>query len=219
MVQRLDPFDNYRTEHKALRIKHIRSALAILSNATYPNVTNLATDVAKIVTEFEQRDFESLPENTKAKAFKPVSHVTLLRNTDYRLYLDQSGMIEESADEIPAPTASDFEALKIRNASLHGQIDQLKLTIRNIDSGVLPNSPEETDKLRSEVEGLRDSLQMVCKMLDNVLGECSKMLITVPPGQETEQQSSPGLWGLFDLLATYDELLKFDALRRQLRIT
>ena len=216
MVQRLDPFDNYRAEHKALRIRHIRSALDILSKATYPNITNLAIDVAKIVKEFEYRDFELLPEKTKVKGFKPVSHVTLLRNSDYRLYLDRSGKIEESAEETPVVTTSDFEALKIRNASLNGQIDQLKLTIRNIDSGVLPNSPEETDKLRSENESLRDALTMVCRVLDNVLGECSQVLITVPPGQETEQQPSPGLWGLFDIIATYDELLKLDTLRRQL---
>jgi hypothetical protein len=217
LVQRLDPFDNYRTEHKALRIRYIRSALAILSNATYPNITNLAIDVAKIVKEYEFRDFESLPEKTKVKGFKAVSHVTLLRNSDYRLCLHQSGKIEVAAEDIPVATASDFEALKIRNASLHGQIDQLKLTIRNIDSGILPNSPEETDKLRSEVEGLRDGLQMVCKILDNILGECSEVLITVTPGQETDQQPSPGLWGLFDILATYDELLKLDGFRRQLR--
>lgn len=216
MVQRLDPFDNYREGHKALRIKHIRSALALLSNATYPNITNLAIDVAKIVKEFEYRDFESLPEKTKAKGFKPVSHVTLLRNTDYRQYLHQSGKIEESAEQTPVVTTSDFEALKIRNASLNARIDDLLLKIRKIDSGVLPNSPEETDKLRSETESLRDALTMVCRVLDNVLGECSQVLITVPPGQETDQQPSPGLWGLFDIIATYDELLKLDTLRRQL---
>ena len=169
MVQRLDPFDNYRAEHKALRIRHIRSALDILSKATYPNITNLAIDVAKIVKEFEYRDFESLPEKTKVKGFKPVSHVTLLRNSDYRLYLDRSGKIDESAEETPV-----------------------------------------------ETESLRDALTMVCRVLDNVLGECSQVLITVPPGQETEQQPSPGLWGLFDIIATYDELLKLDTLRRQL---
>lgn len=217
MAEKHDNFYTYRAGQKASRIRHIASALAMLSKAMYPNVTNLAIDVAKIVTEYEFREFESLPEKFKAKGFKPVSHVTLLRNSDYRSCLERSGKIEGSAEEATLLTATDFEALKIRNASLHGQIDQLKLTIRNIDSGVLPNSPEETERLRKTCDGLRNDLMMVTTILDNVLAECRQVLIMVSPGQENELQPTPGLWGLINCLATYDQLLQIDLLRRQLR--
>lgn len=49
------PFCEYRDSNRNARIAHIIHALKTLTNADYKNITRLAKDVAKIVTEFEAK--------------------------------------------------------------------------------------------------------------------------------------------------------------------
>lgn len=219
MAEQFDPFGSYRNDRKAARIKHIQSALAILSNATYANVTNLAIDAAKIISEFEYREFLLMPAAVQAKGFKPVSHVTLLRNADYRPILDQMVKDEEAAEVVTIVSNSDFEALKIRNASLNGQIEQLKLTIRNFDAGIVPTTSEEADVLREEIDKLRESLVLMFSIYDGMQSEGKGIYLTVLPGDEGEDgfYNAPGLWGVMNQIATHEQMVKVNKLREELK--
>ena len=216
MTKKFDPFAQHRSNTKALRIKHIKKALSTLSNGSYTKVTNLAIDVAKIVAEFEYREFLLLPEATQAEGFKPISFVTLLRNQEYRPLLDSVVVNKKSADSVISVSFSEFEALKVRNAGLNGQIEQLKLTIRNLDAGILPSSSEEVDSMRVEAERLRGSLRLLFSIVDGMQSEGQGIYSTILPGDEDDIYNSPGFWGPMHQIATYDEMAKLNKLRHEL---
>lgn len=211
---RKDTFLEYREKHKAARASHIHSALKVLSNANYENVTGLAKGVAKIVTEMELRNHLSLPEHERITDLKPVSHVTLLRNPDYRKILEDSFSPEVSVDAPVSISLSDYEALKIRNAGLAGQIVQLKHTIRNLDAGEVLVS-DDSEKLKAEINILNDELKFLISFIDNMQSEASDVFLTVRPGEESSEFSAAGYYGVMNMVATYDELLRLEKLRQK----
>lgn len=219
MDLQFDPFGSYRIDQKASRIKHIQNALAKLSNGTYANVTKLATDVAKIVAEFEYREFLSMPAAVRAKGFKPISHVTILRNADYRKILDQVVLHEELDKVVTSVNQTDFEALKVRNASLNGHIEQLKLTIRNFDAGIIPTTSNEADLLRGEIDRLRESLMLMFSIYDGMQTEGIGIYCTILPGDEEKDgfYNAPGFWGAMNQIATHEEMVKVNKLRDELK--
>lgn len=219
MTEQFDPFGSYRSDSKASRIKHIQRALNILSKATYANVTSLAIDVANLVAEFEYREFLLMPEDVQAKGFKRISHVTLLRNADYRPILDRMTKDEEAAQVVSSVSLADFEALKTRNASLNGHIEQLKLRIRNLDAGVVPTTSEEADVLREEINNLRESLMLMFSIYDGMQSEGVGVYRTVLPGDEDKDgfYNAPGFWGAMNQIATHEEMLRVNKLREELK--
>jgi len=217
LASRVDTFEEHRDEARAARIARIQSALDVLSSANYENVTNLAKAVAKIVAEIELRNYLGLPSEMQAKAFKPISHITLLRNDKYRQILEQHlGQNVESCVPVSI-SSSDFEALKIRNASLAGHIEQLKLTIRNLDSGDFVSSLDGEQLLKDNA-CLSEDLKFVIGMLDDVLSGAGGMFVTKMPGEEDKDFTVAGLHGPMDLIATYDDLLRLESLRQKLDI-
>ncbi|WOB57093.1 MULTISPECIES: hypothetical protein [Pseudomonas] len=213
-MQRIDTFGEYRSKHKAARISHIHSALKILSDATYENVTGLAKGVAKIVTEIELRNHLSLPEDERLIDLKPVSHVTLLRNPDYRQILEQNYSRRVCVDAPVAISFSDYQALKIRNAGLAGQIAQLKLTIRNLDAGDVLESGD-SEELKNQISLLGDDLKFLISFIDNMQSEASDIFLTVRPGEESTEFNAAGYYGVMSMVATYDELLRLEKLRQK----
>lgn len=216
-MRRSDTFEGYRGKRKAARVSHIQSALKILSNANYENVTSLAKDVAKIITEMELRNNLSLPEGQRLIDVKPVSHVTLLRNQDYREILDESFSPEDSVDAPVAISFSDNEALKIRNAGLLGQIAQLKLTIRNLDAGDVLVSGD-SEGLKKQVGLLGEDLRFLISFIDNMQSEASDIFLTVRPGEENSEYGAAGYYGVMSMVATYDELIRLEKLRQSLGV-
>jgi len=216
LAPRVDPFEAHREDARAARITRIQNALDVLSSATFENVTNLAVGVAKIVAEIELRVYLTLPTDKQVKKFKPISHVTLLRNDKYRGLLEQHLSLSIESSVPVSVSSSDFEALKIRNASLAGHIEQLKLTIRNLDSGIDPALSMDGEKLRQDNDYLAEELKFVIRMLDDVLSGAGGMFITKMPGEEDRDFKVAGLHGPMDLVATYDDLLRLEALRKKL---
>lgn len=216
-MQRIDTFEGYRGKHKAARVSQIQSALKILSNGNYKNVTSLAKDVAKIVTEMELRSNLSLPEGQRLVDVKPVSHVTLLRNQDYREILEESFSPDDGIDAPVAISFSDYEALKIRNAGLEGQIAQLKLTIRNLDAGDVLVSGD-SEELKKQVGLLGEDLRFLISFIDNMQSEASDIFLTIRPGEENSEYGAAGYYGVMSMVASYDELIRLEKLRQSLGV-
>ncbi|QWA30511.1 hypothetical protein [Pseudomonas sp. RC3H12] len=213
-MQRKDTFQEHRDSHKAARIAHIHSALKVLSRANYKNITSLARGVAKIVTEYELSRNLSLPEHNRESNLKPVSHVTLLRNSDYRKILEKTIESEEVAALPTSISASDYEALKIRNAGLEGQVAQLKHTIINLDSGGLLVSGD-SEQLKEEIVKLSGDIKFLIAFIDGMQSEAMDVFVIVKPGEESLEYSEPGYHGVMNMVATYDELIRLEMLRRK----
>lgn len=216
-MRRNETFEGHREKRKAARISNIQSALKILSNANYENVTSLAKDVAKIVSEIELRNHLSLPERQRPIDLKPVSHITLLRNEDYREILDRNFTPEDGVDAPVAISSTDYEALKIRNAGLEGQIAQLKLTIRNLDAGDVLVSGD-SEELRKKISLLGEDLRFLISFIDNMQSEASDIFLTVRPGEENTEYGAAGYYGVMSMVATYDELIRLEKLRQSLGV-
>lgn len=213
-MRRSDTFLEYREKHKAARVSRIHSALKVLSNANYDNVTSLAKGVARIVSEIELRNHLSLPAQARSADFKPLSHITLLRNPDYRKILDDIFSSDFTVVTPVSINVSDFEALKIRNAGLIGQINQLKYTIRKLDAGDVLESGD-SEELKKEVGALSDDLKFLISFIDNMQSEASDIFLTVRPGEENVEFSAAGYHGVRSMVATYDELLRLERLRQK----
>jgi len=214
VIRRSDTFQVYREKHKAARVSSIHSALKALSNANYDNVTSLAKGVAKVLSEIDQRNYLSLPEQARPADLKPVSHITLLRNPDYRKILDESFSSDYTVDAPVSINVSDFEALRIRNAGLIGQITQLKSTIRKLDAGDVLESGD-SEGLKKEIRNLSDDLKFLICFIDNMQSEASDIFLTIRPGEENVEFSAAGYHGVRSMVATYDELLRLERLRQK----
>ena len=213
MARRTDTFDEYREKQKLARISNINSALKIISNSSYSNITRLAKDVSKVVTEIELKNYQALPLAEKPKEIKPVSHVTLLRNAEYRALLEHSINISQKGSVAVTFSASDVEALRIRNASLEAQVSLLKQTIVNFDAGDLPVGLDGNAKLEEKVKYLTGNVKFLLKFIDDMNSEARGVFVTVLAGEEDPMHSEPGFHGPMNLIATLEELKDLERLR------
>lgn len=211
-----DTFDEYRENHRQQRIEFIRKALIVLSNAKYSNVTRLAKDVAKLVTEFELKAFFAQAESEREELCKPVSHVTLLRNTSYRKLLEDFLGTEAAVEAISGSVITDIEALRIRNASLESQNLLLKEKIRSIDLVALPARGKIDQVEEDESETLRHALLTFLKMIDGMVEQAADIYKTVLEGEESDSFPEPGFYGPWAKISTLDELRELDRIRKRL---
>jgi len=213
-MQRKDTFQEHRDSHRAARIAHINSALKVLSRANYKNITSLARGVAEIVTEYELNQNLSLPEHDRDSDLKPVSHVTLLRNSDYRKILEKTLESEEVSALPTSISSSDYEALKIQNGRIEGQIAQLKHTIINLDSGGLMVSGD-SEQFKEEIVKLNDDIRFLMAFIDGMQSEAMDVFVIIKPGEENFEYSEAGYHGVMNMVATYDDLIRLEVLRRK----
>ncbi|MGJ7547661.1 hypothetical protein [Pseudomonas alloputida] len=211
-----DTFDEYRENHRQQRIEFITKALLVLSNAKYSNITRLAKDVAKLVTEFELKAFFMQADAEREEVCKPVSHVTLLRNLNYRKILEDFMGSEVKSEAVSGGVITDIEALKIRNASLESQNSLLKEKIRSIDLGAFSSQSIRDQSAEDEVEWLKHALNTLIKIIDGMVGQASDIYRTVLEGEESERYPEPGFYGPWEKISTLDELRELDRVRKRL---
>ncbi len=82
MIRRTEIFEDHKKIVQEKRLGHLKSALIIIGKGSYNNITNLAQEAAKLITELEVKDSK---EDGK---LNPCSDTTLIRNQDYRLLLE-----------------------------------------------------------------------------------------------------------------------------------
>jgi hypothetical protein len=214
-----DTFDAYRQTQKNLRIDFIAKALKILSNANYSNVTRLAKDVAKLVAEFEIKHYLSLAAGERAEEIKPISHVTLLRNQDYRKMLEAALNSDvENASNVSVIT--DLEASRIRISSLETQNFLLKEKIRNMDLVSSPGSG--VSKIGGglatfdEAEYFAD-LDLMLTLVDGMQEQAFGAFKTVLEGSESEGFPTAGFYGPHGLIVKISGLRQLSRVREKLK--
>lgn len=214
---RKDTFDEYRENQKQQRIGFISKALVVLSNAKYVNITRLAKDVAKLVTEFEAKVYMAKAVSERDETLKPISHVTLLRNVAYRKILEDFMGVEDRPEPSINGLLTDFEALKIRNASLETQNFLLKEKIRSIDltggHTVIPLGGASVE----EVSNALKIIQVLIDIYDRIDIELGGGLEIIKDGAKTDRKDGPGLYGPLRRIASMDELELMDRARRMLK--
>ena len=155
-----------------------------------------------------------MPEHDRDSELRPVSHVTLLRNSDYRKILEKTLESEEVSALPTSISSSDYEALKIRNAGLEGQIAQLKHTIINLDSGGLMVSGD-SEQFKEEIVKLNDDIRFLMAFIDGMQSEAMDVFVIIKPGEENFEYSEAGYHGVMNMVATYDDLIRLEVLRRK----
>jgi len=214
MNQKSSTFDAYRATQKRIRTGHIRAALKLLANAHYANVTRLAADAAKIVTELEKADNEKRAPGDR-RVVRNVSHVTLLRNRDYRYMLETALNEAGEARSCDSLSISDHEALKIRNANLESQNAILKERIRSFDLGHAAVALDKATTGEKEVDRDREKISFLIGFIDRMQQQVGRAFVTVLPGDASQRYPDPGFYGPNGLVATYDELLRLQAIRSE----
>lgn len=214
MAKTKDTFEAYRQTQKKLRLDFIDKALKILSNANYSNVTRLAKDVAKLVTEFELKYYLSLNESERGSELKPISHVTLLRNEDYRRALE-SALVAE-VDNKSVSVITDLEASKIRISSLETQNFLLKEKIRSFD--LAGSSTTTVPKIGvssstfDEAEYFGD-LELLLTLVDGMREQLPDAYKTVLEGDESAIYPIAGYYGPFNMIVEIAGLMRLSRIR------
>lgn len=214
MNKRSTTFDAFRAARKDSRLADIGSAIKLLGNASYSNLTNFSKDVAKLVHEFEVRRNDLKPESERIASLRKVSHVTILRNPAYRQLLEDAfgskcGDVEPSKSGI-----SDIEAYKIRVANLEFQNGLLKDRIRSIDlQGIESTLCPIDEQAETALKQCALDIRFLIRVLDDAVTQLSKAYTTVLPGDESESRPEAGFYGPFALIATYEEMIHLQRLR------
>lgn len=203
-----DPFCEYRDSNRNARIAHITHALKTLTNADYKNITRLAKDVAKIITELEAK--VSAEDSDR---LKPMSHVTLLKNKKYREVLEQAFDFETDVECSNKVSVAEYEALKYRCAGLESKIVLLEQTIRNLDAGVGGLEYRVAETANGEIEGDSSDADFLLDLLDDLKGELHDAIETILPGEENTYRPQPGLYGPFNMIRNYEELGHLQTIR------
>ena len=82
MISRTEIFEDHKKVVQEKRLGYLKIALTTIDERSYNNITNLAQEAAKLITELEVKDSK---EDGK---LNPCSDTTLIRNQDYRLLLE-----------------------------------------------------------------------------------------------------------------------------------
>lgn len=217
MAQRKDTFDAYRQSQKKQRVELIAQALKILSNGKYANISRLAKDVSKLVTEFELQRHLSLSEGERGEVIKPMSHVTLLRSDDYRPLLEKALAVLPKFPQKTEVSISELEACRIRIMSLETQNQLLKEKIRTIDLGMTPeaNLARLGSSATVDLRGFYQKLELLLTILDGVQEQVSKAFKTVLEGDETDYYPKAGLYGPSGIIVELSALHELSSIRQE----
>lgn len=211
MAKRKDTLKDYREGLVGSRLEKIRAALARFSHARYNNITGLAKDVASYVTILEASEDEQKPVGERSKDLRPVSHVTILRNDEYRSLLNSFLDIEQeggiSRDRVDQSLLLENEALKAKVRLLGIKLVNAYADWELVD-GATYISPNET----KVYEWLRIVVSIMDKM--QTFSPGSFEYVTDPKGK---RGMPPGLHASMGLAATLEEMAELEKARSALK--
>ncbi|BDA19378.1 MULTISPECIES: hypothetical protein [Aeromonas] len=209
-----NPFKQYQKEKVSDTTKLIRDALKLLSNSKYENKTRLATDVAKIVTEFKVQAYETLPEDKRNESPKPkpLSHVTLLRNKDYCNIIEVALANMEGKEMVAEPSFGELEQLRIRCANLESQKENLVRKIKNMDAqGVM--AIESDQDLSAELDHKNKQIDLLIRLVDEMHSQVGGAFRLVREQEVSSHNPVSGWYGPMGLVATWDEMEELNRIR------
>lgn len=215
MSKRKDTFKGYREGMVESRLALVKAALEHLSNAYYTNVTRLARDVASFVTVLESAENNNLPDKYKKADLKPVSHVTILRNDEYRRLLDEFLLRINPEDEAELKPFIDVEALLIKNKGLEAQNRLLKNKLVNDHVQVEKIDDDMIRRGQQQIDDLFSSLELMVSVVQNMQAATQGVFYRATADNDPKGKG-PGFWGPYGLVATADEMLEIENISRRI---
>jgi hypothetical protein len=173
--KRKSSFHEYQKQKEESRILAIRKALKIIVNSSYKNITRLAKDVAKILSEIELKDWELKADDSnfnKRPQPQPVSYTTLIRNSNYRTLLELH-LNDQDVDSIE-PSVSDFEMLGIKCANLESENELLRDRLGNTEECLIELQPSKSTD--DEIKTLRQEKILLIEMIQAIMAEVGDIL-------------------------------------------
>nr|WP_321272416.1 hypothetical protein [uncultured Tolumonas sp.] len=207
-------FKKWREEQEKATIKLIRKALLLIANSRYNNVTRMAKDVATIVTEFRINENNALPLE-KQQDVKPISYTTLQRNKAYATIIKVAfDGLNASKGNLPQnQSISEVDVLQAKIASLETTIVNLKARIRAIDTNSSLYIEQSKDTENESNHNLIKDLDLLLKLLDGIYTEIPDAFVIVREENISENKPTPGWYGPFNMIATWDEMTELSRIR------
>ncbi|GLO03515.1 hypothetical protein [Pseudomonas putida] len=194
-------FDGYIAERSAHNVRLIRQAVSALDPLRFGNLTDYCKAISTVVSEIRSAKSYEPTSPFHKKIVRPLSYVTLLRNTEYRAIVEHR--YHEDRPTTVLDEKEDIEDLKLRLASLFGQNNLLKEKIHAIDSGksVGTRDDGEYQALLAKANRRIGLLLSVYKNFrDSTRGAIRH--ITEP----SEKHPTTGLWAYSGRLMSQEEL-------------
>ncbi|MFY1008006.1 hypothetical protein ACOQNQ_02890 [Pseudomonas juntendi] len=204
-------FDEYVAARSAQTEKMLRQAIRVVSASKYATVTDYCKDLAAVISEVREAKSGDPTTPFFNKKIRPFSYITLLRNSDYRLLVDDA--FNHGRESLEEPEAVSEEVL-LKISSLQAQVNLLKDRLSGIkttgDSNALldENSQETIKKLSSY---LTATLIAYTAMREQLSGFTK--VITTP----TDKHKTPGLYSGMGLLIEMEVLYEIEDGRKFLK--
>lgn len=184
----------------------VRKALGLLTGANFETPNALAVSTAQIVSELERKQAKDDEE------LRPMSYTTLIRNNSkYKhillAHFEGVNRAEKSDQEM------ELEELQLHCAYLEHENELLK----NRLSTQSDKNPTETISGAQEGRSASQDIEMLINILDAIMEELIDAFVTVGPNDIDEETPDPGLYGPSKLVAEYDDLVRLQDLREELK--
>lgn len=207
-----DTFKEYRDKHRAARLSRIESAVKALNSASYKSISSFAKAVARIVTEFEEKNCVA---NQDGRDCRPMSHITLLKNKEYRSVLEGACSFPSTDKRGELIDFKGYQELKIKCAGLMAKISTLEQCIRNIDLGAPMLASIEGGSTPDQVESMEDQ-RFLLDFIDDFQLEMKEAIEVVHPEQIDEYHPEAGLYGPMTMIRDYSALERLQEIRKKL---
>lgn len=201
MPKKKNPFKTYQQDKLKRREEIIRSSLTKVKRARFQSVTDLAHYLSKVITETELNIYEQKLANLKERENEPnppkaCSHITLLRNNEYRSLLDAFfiGQLETKGDS----KATAIRQLEIELRGKKLEISQLKEDLKRANmyiekSGTDPKFLVEQKDQHAHIEELEADINKLCMAMKTIIKSLSGF-ISIEDGAvvDLSRQTSDG---------------------------
>ncbi|WP_274080449.1 hypothetical protein [Pseudomonas kurunegalensis] len=132
-IKKPSTFDAYIARRSAHNERLISQAVSAIEASRFGNLTDYCKTVSAVVSEIREAKALDPISPFYRKIVRPLSYVTLLRNPNYRKIVEQR--YNETRELAIIEEQEDTEDLKLKIASLLGQINLLKEKVHAIDAG------------------------------------------------------------------------------------
>lgn len=184
MPRKKNPFKAYQQDKLKRREEIIRSSLAKVKRARFKSLTDLAHYLSNVITETELNIYEKENEKVKDGEKEPsvpkaCSHITLLRNNEYRSLLDAFfiGQLDNKGDS----KAVAIRQLEIELRGKKLEISQFKEDLKRANmyieqSGVDPQFLVERKEQHAHTEELETDINKLCMAMETIIKNLSDFI-------------------------------------------
>ncbi|TCT98761.1 hypothetical protein EC913_104232 [Pseudomonas sp. LP_4_YM] len=73
----------------------------------------------------------------------------------------------------------------------------------------------DSEQFKEEIVKLNDDIRFLMAFIDGMQSEAMDVFVIIKPGEENFEYSEAGYHGVMNMVATYDDLIRLEVLRRK----